>query len=268
MDRFEIKQAAATRDLALYKELAPKNCEYDTKKKMYIYSESFVPYCPIKPHQALSQLANGFLTEKSDINYDPFIPCETPYILSEPKNEIISIITRAIKQNRIIQMSYKSIKSGTSNKIFAPMALVSNGLRWHVRGFDREREEFSDCVLTRIVNPCIINEPPQKHETKDFDNQWNRIVELELRPHPSLNNPDGVIADYNMIEGIKKINLRAALVGYYLRLWNVDCSPKHNSRHTDKGEEFGKEFQLCLGNLQALYGVKNAELAPGYVCSL
>ena len=41
--RFGIKPAAATRDLALYKEFAPANLAYDPKAKSYIQSNQFAP---------------------------------------------------------------------------------------------------------------------------------------------------------------------------------------------------------------------------------
>jgi hypothetical protein len=41
-----------------------------------------------------------------------------------------------------------------------------------------------------------------------------------------------------------------------LRQWSVDCSPDHSLR--------GYEFRLWLKDYLALYGVKNAVLAPGY----
>ena len=41
--RFGVKAAAATRDLSLYKELAPGNLEYDTKGKIYTSSRQFRP---------------------------------------------------------------------------------------------------------------------------------------------------------------------------------------------------------------------------------
>ena len=42
--RFGIKQAAATRDIALYKVLAPKNLSYDNKAKTYLQADKFKPY--------------------------------------------------------------------------------------------------------------------------------------------------------------------------------------------------------------------------------
>ena len=43
--------------------------------------------------------------------------------------------------------------------------------------------------------------------------------------------------------------------GYTLRQWSVDCSPDHSLR--------GYEYRLLLKDHLALYGVKNAVLAPG-----
>ena len=56
VSRFGIKEAAATRDITLYKELAPKNLEYDTKAKIYARTNAFEPlfdYSPAKPWQRL-----------------------------------------------------------------------------------------------------------------------------------------------------------------------------------------------------------------------
>ncbi|MEQ6918729.1 hypothetical protein [Halomonas aquatica] len=88
------------------------------------------------------------------------------------------------------------------------------------------------------------------------DRQWNRFVELELVPHPNIGHPQAIERYYTMREGSLKVELRAALAGYLLRRWNVDCSPGHSLQ--------GAEYQLALANAPALYGVKNLRLAPGY----
>ena len=41
--RFGIQSAAASRDLALYKELAPSNIDYDPKGKSYVLGPDFRP---------------------------------------------------------------------------------------------------------------------------------------------------------------------------------------------------------------------------------
>ena len=43
IQRFGMKEAAATRDIALYRKLAPDNLIYDTKERAYFYNEDFVP---------------------------------------------------------------------------------------------------------------------------------------------------------------------------------------------------------------------------------
>ncbi|MNJ39639.1 hypothetical protein D3C77_345170 [compost metagenome] len=56
--------------------------------------------------------------------------------------------------------------------------------------------------------------------------------------------------------GLLRKECRAAVVGYLLRRWNVDCSPNHSLP--------GPEYQLCLANPLSLYGVENLAIAPGY----
>ncbi len=71
-----------------------------------------------------------------------------------------------------------------------------------------------------------------------------------------LPRPEITAMDYKMEGGVPKVNLRAATAGYILRQWSVDCSPDHSLR--------GHEFRLWLKDSLALYGVRNAILAPGY----
>ena len=62
--------------------------------------------------------------------------------------------------------------------------------------------------------------------------------------------------DFGMSQGALHIKLRAAVAGYTLRRWCVDCTPDHSLR--------GHEYRLWLRDPLVLYGVKNALLAPGY----
>lgn len=76
-------------------------------------------------------------------------------------------------------------------------------------------------------------------------------------PHPAnTRNPDTIEAEYDMSDGRLVTGVRAALTGYMLRRWNVDCTPDHSLK--------GEENHLWLKNRQALYGVANLVLAPGY----
>src|SRR5690606_19674999 len=60
VSRFGIQSAAATRDLAVYKELAPGNIDYDTKAKYYVLGEHFKPVFDFQPERVLAWLTQGF----------------------------------------------------------------------------------------------------------------------------------------------------------------------------------------------------------------
>ena len=59
----------------------------------------------------------------------------------------------------------------------------------------------------------------------------------------------------SMVNGSVTFELRAAVTGYLLRLWNIDCSPDHSLT--------GAQYHLALRNPEALYAVDNANLSPG-----
>jgi hypothetical protein len=89
----------------------------------------------------------------------------------------------------------------------------------------------------------------------EADVQWAKAVRLELVPHPGVEYPEAIEAEYQMKDGMLVLDMRAPLVGYALRRWAIDCSPDHlidpRSHH------------LFLNNLQTLYGVESGSLAPG-----
>jgi hypothetical protein len=256
VSRFGIKAAAATRDITLYKELAPQNLEYDTKVKVYTRSKGFEPIFDYSPNQALAALAHGFGDDFVG-THKGFIACETPAQLNKPSLSTLSVLTRAIHQEKVARITYRSLSSGRTTREIVPFVLVDNGLRWHVRAYDRKQSRFSDFVITRIVDPAIIDGTVEEHETRESDIQWNRIVELEIVPHPNLKHPKTIETDYAMENGVLNVNVRAAVAGYVLRRWNVDCSEDHSME--------GPEYHLWLKNRQALYGVENLVIAPGYI---
>lgn len=256
IQRFGIAPAVATRDFAQYKELFPDNISFDAKTKSYVLGEDFTPAFEHIPERVLTALSQGFGDGVNPVG-DALLNCELPLSLNRPSMAILAPVTRAIHQQKAIRLRYQSHSSGMSKRELVPFALVNDGLRWHVRAFDRKSKEFRDFVLTRMDAPSVIEDSlPQKYELQSADIQWNRIVELELAPHPNQEHSKIIQSDYGMIDGVLRIKVRAATVGYVLRQWIVDCSAKHSLK--------GKEYRLWLRNHMALYGVSNAVLAPGY----
>ena len=76
-------------------------------------------------------------------------------------------------------------------------------------------------------------------------------------PHPGVEHPEAIEADYQMKDGMLVLDMRAPLVGYALRRWAVDCTPDHTLDP--------RSHHLSLGNPQTLYGVESATLAPGHL---
>jgi len=256
VQRFGIKEAAATRDIALYKELAPDNLLYDTKAKAYKITIDFKRLFDYQPSRVLSALSLG-IGDNSVNENKPFITCETPSQLNKPDIDVLAVLSRAISCQKAVSIQYRSMSSGFTERVVVPFALVDNGLRWHIRAYDRCRNRFSDFVITRITNPSILTESTiDEIEQKQTDIQWNRIVELKIVAHPRLEYKETIEADYGMIDGILDMNVRAAVAGYLLRRWNVDC--------TEKATLDGAEYHLFLKNRQALYGVDNLIIAPGF----
>jgi hypothetical protein len=253
--RFGIGEAAATRDITLYRELAPSNLEYDTKIRSYVKSKSFQPLFVFSPAQALAALSQGF-GEDFIGSHKPMVRCETPAELNRPLLAVLAVLTQAIYHKKVVKILYRSLQSGLTEREIVPFVLVNNGLRWHVRAFDRNRQAFIDLVVTRIADPVIIDDEPKDRELSEADIQWNRIVEMNLVAHPSLAHTETIEMDYAMKDGVLKVNVRAAAAGYVLRRWNVDCTEDHSLK--------GAEYHLWLENWQALYGVENLVIAPGY----
>jgi hypothetical protein len=256
MTRFGIQSAAASRDLALYKELAPLNAEFDQRSKLYVLGQGFTPLFETQADQALSWLVE----QVGDVvgpTAEPLLPCSMPARLTTPNLEVLAAVTRAIHLRQALQMQYHSISSGQSEREIVPFALLDTGLRWHVRAYDRKSAEFRDFVLTRILEPkAAANRPPLKHELLENDAQWTRIVDLQLVPHPDKPQPEVTCMDYSIGSGSLNLSVRAAIAGYVLRRWSIDCSPDHTLR--------GPEHRLWLRDHLALYGVKSAAIAPGY----
>lgn len=255
IDRFGIAPAQATKDFKAYRDLAPKNAYYDQNRRAHIRSAEFEPIFEFDTARTLSTLAQGYGDGFAGRQPTSF-SCEARRDINEPGLEMVANIVEAIVAGKAISMAYVSLSSGYSLREFVPHTLVDNGLRWHVRGFDRSHRQFRDFVVTRIKDIQLLEGDQRPDENKSEDRQWNRFVDLRLVPHPRVRHKDAIELDYNMQDGSVLVEVRAASAGYLLRLWNVDCSSDHSNQ--DPG------CLLALSNRDALYGVENLAIAPGY----
>jgi hypothetical protein len=252
--RFGIKPAAASRDLSLYRGIAPGNLDYDPAGRCYRPTGKFHPTFEFHADRVLTWLLQGF-GDGLDLGLKLAIPCDGPGKLFKPDMEVLATITRSLCAKRPVRINYLSLSSEAKRREIVPVALADNGLRWHVRSFDRERQRFGDFVLTRIAKAQELDGKAEERELLGADEQWARIVDLEIVPHPGVTQPKAIEADYGMDGGVLKIKTRAALAGYVLRRWSIDASSDHRLDPAS--------HHLWLRNTPTLYGVESATLAPG-----
>ncbi|MGL1956401.1 MAG: WYL domain-containing protein [Colwellia sp.] len=251
--RFGIQVAAATRDIALYRKLAKDNLYYDVNIKRYLKAASFRPLFNYSDSQAISAVCDGLGDDQVE-KAQAFINSESPIALNTPNINLFADVTQAIHLKMGLTIEYHSFTSGETKRTIIPFALVNNGKRWHIRAFDIKKARFADFVVNRVVNPKIVDIEIEKHQSKEADHQWNRFVELHIVPHPNLQYPKTVEIEYSMLDGKLITLVRAAVAGYVLRHWNVDCSIDHT----------GENHYLWLSNHSTLYGVKSSIIAPNY----
>lgn len=210
--RFGIKPAASSRDLSTYREIAPGNLDYDVGARCYRPTKAFRPIFAFSADRILAWLLQGF-GDGLDLKLRKVAPCEGPGNLVRPDLSILSTVTRAMCAKRALKVAYLSLSSGASTRELVPVALADNGLRWHVRAFDRANARFSDFVLTRLVKAREIDGAVAESELLSADEQWARIVDMEIVPHPAVPCTQAIEADYHMDDGVLRLRSRAALAG-------------------------------------------------------
>ena len=255
LERFEIATAAGTRDLMLYKQLAPNNVSYD--QKHYRYLPTFSPLFQHDADKVLAALTAGVSAADTGRSSET-ISHAAPKRLNQPTLDTLATVTRAIHAGQVLSLTFLSMKKGPGKRIIVPHSLVDSGLRWHVRAFDRTKGHFRDLVLTRMENVHALTDcsPPALQELIAADTQWNRMFTLTLIPHPSRPHPEVIAKDFGMQQGQLKVSVRGAVAGYVMRQWQVDCSPDASMR--------GQEIRLRLADPATLHGAGSAALAPGY----
>jgi len=249
-DKFGIAEAAATRDFTLYNQLAPQNLVYLPSIRSYAITEQFKPVFDHPVNETLMALS-------SDLERVSIFTDEEKFRLgATPNIETVSALTRAIHLNLVVECTYTSSSSGKSKKIIAPHSLFDTGLHWYFRGYDRNKGRFADFAIPRIMGLKVLSERPNDSEEKLNDPEFNSMVVLKIAAHRNQEHPETIEFDFGMVNGMLVKEVRSSLAGYFLRRWNVDCSPK--------GDLQGHEYQLRLANVDDLKSVSSLMLAPGF----
>lgn len=231
MDTFGISRAQASKDFQLYQIAKPNNLRYNKSAKYYEVGDGFTPL-----------LLTGKTSELLSVFHAPHTP--NPPVLSlsayQPNAAAISPLDREIDlsvfrliscaayNHQKIKVRYQSLtQAEPQERVLSPHTLVFSGYRWHIRAYSDHHREFRDFVLARIKGlPQLLNESSEPC-TNDAD--WHTEVSILIGVHPDLpeNHKQVIAEDYGMIDHEVKVNIKGALVNYFLKLMHLELSREH-----------------------------------------
>lgn len=240
---FGLSDAAATKDITLYNQIAPNNLIYKHSVFGFIPGERFeAVISDLSPNIVLAMIANN-LTVVGGANPQHLvygIPVEPlPLPTRLPPKEILAQIVRATKHHKKLQVEYLSLSdrhdsqdesqkasqnASQDQRIIEPHALINTDLRWHVRAYSEDTFDFRDFVLSRISKATMLDVDAES--SPEFDDSWVEMVTVKLTPHPKLNERKrkSLLLDYDAKDEIIELNVRGSLLGYLLQRLSVDTS--------------------------------------------
>jgi hypothetical protein len=220
MNRFEIKQVLATRDISAYQEMSGENLTYDLALKCYRPSKNFVPRFIHNIDDAIQLLCDGTVT----IDCEPrFVGNASTYRLPRITLSITTLYPafQAQSLSREVVISYMSVKNGPSTRTIAPHSLFRTGTFVYLRAFDHKSGEFRSFKLNRIIHCELLPTTPAIDQRKEYDDEWQRQVTLVIKVNEGVEHPESIAYDYNMENGELRVKVKKALVMFCLMDWNV-----------------------------------------------
>jgi len=231
---FWLSDAAATKDLKLYGEMAPDNLLYKHAVFGFVPGPAFVEiFADLSPAVVLplitANLAAAGGPNEQNLIYG--IGVDTlPLPIRLPDKNIVAQVVRAARQGRKLEIHYRSMsdKDNDRSQVIEPHSLIDTGLRWHLRAYSEDHFDFRDYVLSRIVEARML--PDEAESSLDYDDDWVESITLKLAPHPGLHERkrQSLLIDYGAVEGAIEVTVRRALLGYTLQKMSVDTTSDHS----------------------------------------
>ncbi|UZE97231.1 WYL domain-containing transcriptional regulator [Alkalimarinus alittae] len=220
MNRFDIKEATASKDIKTYQERSGERLKYSHQLRAYTPVDWFSPLFEHSVEHALDLIGKGSLSVTCDPSiadniYTQRLQSSLPVLAN------ISSIFRALYLRKKVEIAYISQTSGESTRLIAPHSLIATGTSTYVRAFDHKSGEFRSFKLNRVVHSKLTNYLPEPKQEKSFDSEWNEHVTLKITPNHKLEHPESVELDYKMANGVLTINIKKALVKFFLMDWHI-----------------------------------------------
>ncbi len=213
MTYFGISAPQATNDLVNYSTRNPAGCVYNVRSKRYESGSEMEPVL-IEPEfgRDMGLLgANLWPEGVLDFVMEPPMP---PRMAS---TALMRTLVLAAHRGEAVDIRYWSVHSGSAVwRAVSPRAFAWDGLRWHIRAYCHENDDFRDFVIGRIKG--CRNQRPCTAEGQT-DKNWFTSVTMILRPNPALseNQRKAIEMDYGMRSGQLKLVVRTALLVYTAR---------------------------------------------------
>jgi len=220
---FGISDAAATKDLKYYGDIAADNLHYKHTVFGFVPTDAFSPlFADLTPVKVLPMIASNLAVADGpygDESIYEISMCELPLPSRLPTKEVMSQITRAIRQAKKLRIHYLSLSDSDHHleRIIEPHSLVNTGERWHVRAYNEDSFDFRDFVLSRFEKAELLDEEAESNLA--YDDDWSEFVTLKLTAHPKLDadKQARLLFDYGATEDEIAITVRRALIGYLLQ---------------------------------------------------
>lgn len=238
MAEFKVAQAAASKDLALYRELKPDNSYIDiTTKRTVILADSYTPLIRIGVYTALNLIQYGF-TRSELMQKRPMLPIDEVDPLYQPerlKEEQVATVTRAIKGQYAIRCLYASKSGDHRERTLFPSALFVDRKNWYFRAYDRNEKEphnsgFKNFKLSRLFDTHVeISLSPTIIEKTD--NEWNKEITFIIEFKKSLQKEkiDEISREFSINGNVHSVTCRAALACYVKTNWKIDLTNDENN---------------------------------------
>lgn len=231
---FGISDAAATKDLKFYNEIAPDNLLYKHNVFGFVPGSQFEEiFTDLEPEQVLPMIAANlpFIGQTIEQNLLYGVNTESlPLPHRLPNKNVIAQVIRAIKQKTKLSLVYSSLSDRNSSeaRIIEPHSLVNTGLRWHVRAYSEDTYDFRDFVLSRVQQAQQLNDKAESNP--EYDDDWMESIKVQLTPHPKLSEEKRniLMTDYAAVNNVIEVNVRRALLAYVLQRLSVDTTKEHS----------------------------------------
>ena len=250
VDRFGVSSVQASADLALYKQLAGANIEYDSSLKRFVVGSRFRP-------KLLRPNADRYLVQLKAIS-DKVISISDTGIGALPTLDAMPIPRRrvdpdilrrlvfAIRGERGLNVLYHSMNDKRPEPLWrdiTPHAFAFDGLRWHVRAYCHLETGFKDFVLSRFLD---IGKEVESGMSAEQDKNWHEFFDVVLVPNPKLSKSQQatVARDYEMIDEQLRVPVRRAMLYYFNKRLRLDVADKADNPKETPVVVFNKsEFQ-------------------------